>query len=197
MTRLYLLRHGATPWNLQRRLQGHRDIELDLSAVIFLRQQRIPPYWLNASWFTSPLLRCRQTASLLGAPNAIETDLLKEMHWGAFEGMTIPQVNAAIRQHNLKPDCGLDLKPPGGESPRMVRNRMQQWLQELPGDPGTLVAVTHKGVIRAAISLASGWDMMSPFPRPIHWQLPHQFELDNRRGLHLAQLNCRWQNTPS
>ncbi len=196
MTRVFLLRHGATSWNEQRRIQGRADIGLARDTVIALRQQPMPAGWLDLPWFTSPQLRCRQTARLLGAADATAVGALREMHWGEFEGMTLDMVNAEIEKRNLRPGRGLDLLPPGGESPRMVRDRLHRWLMDLPEETGELVAVTHKGVIRAALSLATGWDMMSPFPQPIHWQLPHRLELDTGGVLRLDRMNCRWREAP-
>jgi probable phosphoglycerate mutase len=59
---------------------------------------------------------------------------------------------------------GLDFRPPGGESPREVCARLQALLAELAADPQPVVAVCHKGVIRAALVLATGWDMRSKPP---------------------------------
>ena len=196
MARVFLLRHGATPWNEQRRIQGQADIGLASDTIASLRQQRIPAGWLDLPWFTSPQLRCRQTACLLGAADAAPAGALREMHWGEFEGLTLDRVNAEIERLGLRPGRGLDLLPPGGESPRMVRDRLRRWLLDLPEETGDLVAVTHKGVIRAALSLATGWDMMTPFPRPVRWQLLHRFELGPGGAFHLDRLNCRWREAP-
>ena len=54
---------------------------------------------------------------------------------------------------------GLDFRPPSGESPREVGARVQALVAELVADPTPAVAVCHKGVIRAALALATGWDM--------------------------------------
>jgi probable phosphoglycerate mutase len=54
---------------------------------------------------------------------------------------------------------GLDFRPPGGESPREVCARLQALLGELARDPRPVVAVCHKGIMRAALVLATGWDM--------------------------------------
>ena len=37
--------------------------------------------------------------------------------------------------------------------------RLQSLLGELAADPRPVVAVCHKGVMRAALALATGWDM--------------------------------------
>lgn len=155
---------------------------------------RIPSSWRRIPWYSSPLSRCRETAALLGVADPRVTPLLAETRWGDFEGMTLAEVEAEIRRSGLSPDRGLDLLPPGGESPRQVRQRLRTWLGTLPPDLPALVAVTHKGVIRAAISLATGWDMMSPFPRTVDWRAPLGFERCGEDDLVLHRLNCRWDD---
>src|SRR3546814_15044213 len=54
---------------------------------------------------------------------------------------------------------GLDFRPPGGESPRDVQDRLRPLLAELAAAGADVVAVSHKGVLRALYALASGWDL--------------------------------------
>ncbi len=42
---------------------------------------------------------------------------------------------------------GLDFQPPGGESPRMVRTRVGNWLANLKECDEPIGAITHKGVL--------------------------------------------------
>ena len=194
MTRVFLLRHAPTAWNGIHRFQGRSDIPLASTSAAELRRQRIPSPWIALKWYSSPLIRCVQTAQLLGKHVVTGSEDLIEMNWGEFEGMKLEQINEQIIQLGLHPDRGLDLTPPGGESPRMVRERLETWLNRLPGEQEAVVAVTHKGVIRAALSLATGWDMMSAFPRTVDWRLPHCFEWQDG-SLRLFRLNCRWRDT--
>ncbi len=193
MSRIFLLRHGATDWNAAHRIQGATDIELADATREKLRRMRLPREWLDIPWYSSPLRRCLETAALLGA-DAVVAEALTEMEWGEFEGLTLSEVNARIRHLDLQPSRGLDLRPPGGESPRMVRERLAGWLHTLPVAAPVLVAATHKGVIRSALSLATGWNMMTPFSQTVDWRLPLCFEWDGR-NLHLIRVNCRWRDT--
>lgn len=117
------------------------------------------------------------------------------MDWGQFEGLHLSEINHQIEALGLQPDRGLDLLPPGGESPRMVRTRLAEWLKQLPHNPNALIAVSHKGVIRAALSLATGWDMQHSFSEKIHWQLPLEFELTETGSFELIRVNCAWEDT--
>jgi uncharacterized phosphatase len=79
MTLLYLVRHGETDWNRQRRIQGSTDIPLNATG----RDQAARTARLlgRRSWdaiLTSPLSRAVETASIisgelgLGAPEVLE-----------------------------------------------------------------------------------------------------------------------------
>jgi probable phosphoglycerate mutase len=84
---------------------------------------------------------------------------------------------------------GLDFRPAGGESPREVRERLSRWLSELAPEGVPVLAMTHKGVIRAALSLATDWDMKSDFrPRPV-WGGAHVFRHDGSGSFALQRLN--------
>jgi len=49
--------------------------------------------------------------------------------------------------------------------------------------------VTHKGVIRALLALACGWDMTGEPPARLDWESAHLFELDPTRGPAVRRLN--------
>ena len=80
---IYLLRHGLTEYNAQKRYQGQRDIPLSEEGCRELRRADIDPKVV----YISTLQRTAQTARVL-FPNAklIQVDGLKEMCFGSFEG---------------------------------------------------------------------------------------------------------------
>ena len=71
------------------------------------------------------------------------------------------------------PQGGIDR----GESPRDVQARLAPWLAEVAARKRPLVAVTHKGVIRAIVAQATGWDMTGTLPAPLAWDCAHLFTL--------------------
>src|SRR5204863_9726600 len=115
----------------------------------------------------SPGRRARQTAALLGASDVMVTDALVEMDWGAYEGRTLAELRRDP-DFGANESRGLDFQPPGGESPRAVARRLGRWIATLEDGPPVL-AVTHKGVIRAALSLATGWDLQGKPPARFDW----------------------------
>jgi probable phosphoglycerate mutase len=70
---------------------------------------------------------------------------------------------------------GLDFLPPGGESPRMVMQRIADWTAEIARTGLPVVAVSHKAAIRALLALATGWDMTGRQPVKLDWRALHFF----------------------
>lgn len=177
MIRLVLLRHGATDWNAEHRLQGRADIPLSAAGLAQLRGRRLPEAFRGRRWLTSPLGRAVATAGALGIAATVEPTLI-EMDWGDYEGRTPAELRTlhgtAFAENEAR---GLDLQPPDGESPRAVQTRLQPWLQRLAASGEDAGAVTHKGVIRALLALACDWPMLGKPPVKLDWQCLHDFRI--------------------
>lgn len=190
MTRLLLIRHAPTAWNEAKRIQGRTDEPLSDAGCAQAARWRLPPCFRNFSWMTSPLTRCRQTARLMGALEAEADDRLIEMAWGEWEGRTLEalrrELGTAMTENEAR---GLDFTPPGGESPRMVQNRLLPLLAETAGRARPRVAVTHRGVIRSTLALATGWDMKGKPPARIDAFGSHLFHLSARGVPRVERLN--------
>lgn len=141
---------------------------------------------------SSPLSRCVQTAALLGAPDAAHEPRIIEMDWGEWEGRTLAELREelgdALAQNEAR---GLDFRPPGGESPRAVIERITPWLREIAAAGVPTLAVTHRGVIRAVLAEASGWDMRGKPPAKLDWRAVHFFMLDAQGRPSVERLNVR------
>jgi broad specificity phosphatase PhoE len=160
---IVLIRHGRTAWNAQGRMQGRADVPLSPGGRAEVLAWRLPTAWAEARWLSSPLRRATETAALLtDRPVAPEPRLI-EMDWGAWEGRTLAGLRAEMPEGMAANEAqGLDFRPPGGESPREVRARLASLFADFADD--LVVCATHKGVIRAALSLATGWDLRSRPP---------------------------------
>lgn len=192
MTRLWLLRHAPTIWSAEKRLQGRNDIGLSEGGRAGIREWRLPNATIGCSWYVSPLRRCRETASLLGLRNTQIEPRLIEMDWGRWEGQTARELKTAAPGELAEREAnGLDMRPPDGESPRDVQNRVQPWLEERAKAGKEVAAVTHKGVIRAIYALARGWDMARPPPEKLDWGSIHAFVLPAAGGPKIDLLNIR------
>jgi broad specificity phosphatase PhoE len=156
---LTMIRHAPTIWNAQGRIQGRSDISLSDSGRLAAESWVLPDEIRQARWFSSPLLRTRQTASILGI-NANIDDRLIEMNWGSWEGESLGNLRDLHGESMIQNEArGLDFCPPDGESPRMVQNRIIPWLAFIGDLHYSVAVVTHRGVIRAVTALATGWDM--------------------------------------
>lgn len=154
---LYLLRHGETAFNAEGRLQGQQDSPLTARGRAQARAHGAllktlipdPDTWRVVA---SPLGRALDTARLacaeLGLPEtAIETDdRLKELAYGAWEGLTYDEVQAchadawAARQRDP-----WDYVVPGGESYAMLAARAGAFLNEIAD---RVIVVSHGGTGR-------------------------------------------------
>ncbi len=189
MTQLALIRHGSTSWNAQKRLQGHADIPLTEDAKTQVGRWRLPRSLLMFDWYSSPLVRARETAALLGLATRVEP-LLIEMNWGQWEGHRLSDLRDELGEEMDRNEArGLDFRPPGGESPRDVQRRIRPWLVRIGEKSIDSGAVTHRGVIRAVYSLATGWDMTAKAPDKFRDASTHLFDVDAAGNVAVKRMN--------
>lgn len=107
---------------------------------------------------SSPAACCRRLARAIGGRDAAPVridDRLRELDFGSWEGRAwdeIPREGLASWAENL-----LDYAPGGGESLRMLWERVREWrAQALDGLDGDVVVVSHHGPIRALIAQLAG-----------------------------------------
>jgi broad specificity phosphatase PhoE len=150
-TRLFLIRHGETTWNVEGRYQGQADPPLNDQG---LRQARSLARRLRrrglAVLYTSPLLRASATteilAGILSVPVHVDARLM-EINLGRWQGRLATDIAredpALFRRWHSEP---WDVLPPGGESLTQVRNRVFAAADEiLAGHRGQCVGiVSHR-----------------------------------------------------
>jgi probable phosphoglycerate mutase len=158
-----LVRHALTSWNEEGRIQGRQDIPLSPAGVRQVADWRLPPGFETARCCSSPLTRACQTASLLGFQDFATDDRLMEMHWGKFEGSRIDELRGryGLGFRGIE-RMGLDFRPPDGETPREVADRLRRCFEGIAAGGTDHVLVAHKGILRAALVLATAWDMRAP-----------------------------------
>jgi len=166
---LLLLRHGHTIWHNTDGVAGVTDIALsergEASATALgarLTQHFDQWVWTEQRhWYVSPMLRTRQTLQrvqqTIGQVDAVEDARLKELDFGAWEGMTWSDVHA--QQGELLAHWGenwLHTPPPGGEAFSAHMARAKAWLVEATrkaaADQSSIVAVCHYGTIKALLA---------------------------------------------
>lgn len=183
MTPVLLIRHGRTSWNAEGRIQGHTDIPLSAAGREALSGRRVPAEYGHFRWHTSPLARAVETAGLLGARDLTIDPRLVELRWGEWEGSTKPEMRERHGEAFAENEArGLDFRPPGGESPRELRARFEDWLTDVGAAGAPVVAVTHKGIIQMALALATGWDLVSRAPVRLDWGRAQHFSVTGTRA---------------
>jgi len=189
MTPLALIRHGPTSWNEEKRLQGQTDVPLSPDGHEKVSRWAVPNEFTGYEWVASPMTRAIQTAEHLGLTVTPEPTIV-EMHWGDWEGFTGDELRAKYgNEFQRRADQGLDLRPHGGESPRDVRTRVHGWIKDVVANGPPRGAVCHQGIIRAALSLATGWEMVGPPPHKMDWASVHLFAVDDEGGVVIDRLN--------
>ena len=87
---LYVIRHGETKWNVERRLQGRSDVELNEYGIYLAEVTAEALKDVNFDViYSSPLIRAYKTAEIIRGDrniNIITDDRLKEMCFGDYEG---------------------------------------------------------------------------------------------------------------
>jgi len=152
---LWLIRHGETLWNRERRIQGQQQNPLSELGV---KQARRLGVRLEGGTFDavycSDLKRAVQTAELaLPGVTPCFDKRLREISRGVLEG----KVDADLTPEELRvrEEMRSDryaYRPPGGENFADVWARVSDWLGDLPRE-GKVVAVTHGGVIHSVLRI--------------------------------------------
>ena len=163
--RIALLRHGPTEWNAAGRVQGHTDIPLSDAGLAKMAGLRLPFDFPRS--FASTMIRARQTAQALGLRDPISDARLMEQNWGQWEGLTRVEIFARDGDDafvQAGSERGEAFRPPGGESTGELHARVAAFLKDAATEGDDAVVVAHLGVLRAAYTLATGWNMATPMP---------------------------------
>ncbi|MGH9169264.1 MAG: histidine phosphatase family protein [Acidimicrobiales bacterium] len=157
--RIVLVRHGATKWSQSGRHTGRTDLPLepDGESEAIAAGERLADLQ-PALVLMSPLRRASDSCKLAGFGEAEPTDLLLEMDYGEYEGMTTSEIRESRPAWDLFDDgC------PGGESIADVGNRADQLLTRLRHDPvlegKDVLAFAHGHILRV---LAARWLCLPP-----------------------------------
>ena len=168
-TRICIIRHGETGWNVERRIQGHIDVPLNATG----RTQALAMAFNAAhhrfsAIYSSDLARAVETARVLAQREDHEVKLLpqlRERHFGIFQGLTAAQGAARHPQayaHYVARDLDYDFR--NGESLRRFSERVSEamdWLVRHHGGQ-TIAAVSHSGVLDVVYRRATGRPLTTP-----------------------------------
>jgi alpha-ribazole phosphatase len=159
MTRVYLIRHGQTTWNAERRYQGRRDAPLtELGRTQMRRLAAALASEPVRAVYTSPLGRCRWGAERIAAQHGLEPIVepdLVELDHGILEGLRVDEmedhVGTLVRRWWEDP-AGVQL--PGGESLEQARARAYgAFCRIVESHPDQIVVVVAHGGVNKLILL--------------------------------------------
>lgn len=158
MTKVILVRHGQTMWNVEMKYQGHCDVALTEQglkqaelAAVSLAGEKI------SAVYASDLSRAFKTAECIANKHQLQVERIpafKEINFGKWEGLTYAAIHhqwsdlmAKLFSH---PD---EIQIPDGETFREVKERASAALVKIvekhPGQ--TIVIVSHGGTIRTIL----------------------------------------------
>jgi 2,3-bisphosphoglycerate-dependent phosphoglycerate mutase len=174
LTHLYLIRHGETTWNSERRWQGQIDAPLSETGIAqaralgdYLRGRAI------TAIYSSDLSRARVTADLIGEVLgvAVQQDRRwREMNMGILQGLTHPEI-VEHHNHHLEGlrDNWWDYQVEGAETRRVMLARLRAAFEEIVATaPGPEAAiVSHGGTIRVLLHHLFP-DVDEALTKPIH-----------------------------
>jgi probable phosphoglycerate mutase len=164
-TRLYLVRHGATPPTAESRFSGAEGVSLSEEGRAQVRRlaARLAHCSLRAV-YTSPLARAVETATLLAEPHRLDLfrrDGLREISHGHWEGLTRSEVEERFAgEYATWEEDPFTFAPEGGESGVSVLARALPVLREIVvGHEGEhVLVVSHKATLRLLLSSLLGFD---------------------------------------
>jgi len=165
---LYMMRHGETVWNLDRRMQGTRNSPLtergraQAAAMGRTLKAELASEPGQTIFLRSPLGRSRETSLIIGSEAGIDPaewrddPRLAELSYGQWEGFTWKEIEA--HAPNALADWRADPEgfcPPGGETHFELRSRSLAVLTEIVHSATRTVVVGHgvSGAVLRGINL--------------------------------------------
>ncbi|MBQ2679368.1 MAG: histidine phosphatase family protein [Firmicutes bacterium] len=168
--RLFLVRHGQTPWNAEKRYQGITDIPLSEEGR---NQARLLADEFEKTHidviYSSPLQRAYDTAKEIASRKGIDIiveDSFIEIDYGEWEGKTIPELTALYGDYHietLKHPGDDRYKFPGEGSFRNVLKRITPALDRIMNEPEnegkSVMIVAHGGILKLMTLYLLGLDV--------------------------------------
>ncbi|MDR2723016.1 MAG: histidine phosphatase family protein, partial [Cellulomonadaceae bacterium] len=171
--RIILWRHGRTAWNVDGRLQGQTDIELDpvghwqaRTAAAMLASEQRPTLVIS-----SDLQRALATAreySAIGGALPVADPALRERSFGQWEGLDRDTIKNQWPHEYAQWHSGNDANgiPPGGETRATCAHRLTTAITyhaDGLSDNQSLLVVSHGAAITLALTALLGND-------PTNWR---------------------------
>ncbi len=180
MSKILLIRHGTTDWNIQKRIMGQQDIPLsqegidELLAFCQLKETQVYRGQIKCI-LSSPLRRAYTTAYALASawqcPVIILNDLI-ERNFGDIEGLSTDEVSQKINNFDELIES-FGYCPPGGETLEAVRLRVLQiatYIENTIQTDEIVAIVGHSIPLRLLSEVMKGIisdTLLEPIPSPL------------------------------
>ncbi|MCQ4638181.1 histidine phosphatase family protein [Anaerovorax odorimutans] len=174
---LYIVRHGITQWNKERRIQGSSDIPLAEEGREMARKTAVGLAGVAFDFiYSSPLSRAYETASIIKGERDLKIqkdERLQEMSFGVGEGAAYiePGHGEASILDGFYDQPDKYCVPEGGESFYDVCHRADSFLEDLRanhGDKERILIVAHAAVNQTLFRFLEGMDIKDL------WKYPRQ-----------------------
>jgi probable phosphoglycerate mutase len=157
MALIYLVRHGQTEWNRQRRVMGRLAIPLSEVGIQQIRQLAASlKSWPIEAVVSSPLLRATESAQIIATALGLpfeQHEGLTEIAVGKWEGRYWDELDSdpIMKKFDRTPS---KTRPPEGENLREVQKRAIRAIEEIlsRGTLSRILVVSHADTIRAMIA---------------------------------------------
>jgi len=164
VTRIILVRHGETEWNLVEHFRGRTDVPLNETGLIQAKRmaQRVAGQWRPTAIYSSPLTRAVKTAEAVawhfGLSVQIHPDLI-DIDYGQWHGLTPIEAKerwpeASNAWYNAPHTACI----PGGETLDQLRARVVRTINEIVSlhEGQTIVLVGHTVINRIVLLTVLG-----------------------------------------
>ena len=132
------------------------------ALTALLRARDVQSVW------SSPMLRCRQTAALIaGGKPVVVVQGMQELDCGEWDGMSFDEIRARYPEEYARRGEDPTRPMPGGETLDQCAARALSALRGLLArTEGNLAVVAHAGVNRVLIRALAGNPELRPLPQP-------------------------------
>ncbi len=161
-TTLYLIRHGQTMWNKEKRMQGLKNSDLTKEGVIqatLLGEKLVNNYSNIDLIVTSPSIRACETTSLINCHlkvPVIRDEQLQEIDMGSWEGLTYEEISllSPMEWQCFWSDSTAFKAFNGGETFSDLTKRSAQAVAKILDEHRgrTVAIVSHRITIKAIVS---------------------------------------------
>lgn len=176
--KLYIVRHGETAWNKERKIQGQVDIPLNEFGRTLASKTGAGLADIQFDLcYSSPMSRAKETAGLILAGKTtqiIEDARIVEMAFGEYEGRCCSKSGWNLPEEFRRFFDGPDRyqAPEGGEDFAQVKKRTGEFLQELYGKKEyqkyNILIATHGAALAGLLNNIKGKSLAEFWGEGVH-----------------------------